>query len=617
MKKIAIIIMIAGISMYANSQQMHFDWIAQAGGPGWDVVTDIEKLPNHKIVITGAFYDSIFFESDVLVSRGDRDIFISRYKANGSLDKAISLGGSGYDYAKKAALAGEKDLVVAIKFNDEIEIGANKYNGTFQNNCILAWFDESLKLTSKALISSVKEFDITSLKTASDGDLFFSGWFNDTLNVEDRMIIPESSTDVFWGKISPKGELKWLTVFGGKGLDTSGPLIVGTDQSVYLSGLTTNGCFGKKYSPKNTDENSTHLFISKLNENGEIKKVVFPISGYEIEPVDMVEDSSSVWLLANFKNTAHLKNVDLLSYGFKDVVLIKYNFTNGDINFCQLGGFGNEVASKLGKSGDELVITGLFNGKFSFAGKEVESKEFGTDVFIATVDSACLGKEIFSLTGEGNKFPCSAFVSDSSIYITGEFKNELNTGEDVLTSFGKEDIFIVSIENCNAKKPVKIVLTLLDTPDKEVWELDAGEGYKSYSWDDNISNSRYLTINELTPHSVVVTDDMGCTLKGKITFSILKDASIISNDITSDSEFRLYPTITSERVYWEPSTSWGKEKTNIRVFNSIGELVQSSEINQLDSHAYTIDFSREPEGNYLVEISGEGFREISKVIVKK
>lgn len=603
--------------MNANGQQLRFDWIAQAGGPGWDVVTDIEELPNDKIVITGAFYDSIFFESNVLVSKGDRDVFISSYKKNGLLDKVISLGGSGYDYPRKAALAGEKDLVVAVKFNDEIEIGANKHTGIYQNNCILAWFNESLRLTGKALISSTKEFDITSLKTASDGDLFFAGWFNDTLTVEDRMIEPESSTDVFLGKISPNGELKRLTVFGGKGFDTSGPLIVGKDQGVYLSGLTMTGCFGKNYSPKTTDENSTHIFIAKLNESGEIKKVVFPVSGSEIEPVDIIEDSSSIWLLANFKNSARLKDIDLFSRGFNDVVLIKYNFINDDITFCQLGSLGNELASKLGKSGNELVITGLFNGKFSFAGKEVESEPFNTDLFIATVDSACREKGIFSLTGEGNKFPCSAFVSDSLIYITGEFKNELNTGEDVLTSFGKEDIFITSIQNCNAKKPVKIVSKLLDIPDREVWELDAGEGYKSYSWDDNVSNSRYLIINELTPHSVVVTDDMGCTLKGEITFSILKDAVIISDDIISDSGFRLYPTITSDRVHWEPSTSWINEKTNIRVFNSVGQLVQYFKIDQLDSSNYTIDFSSNPEGNYLVEISGKGFRKISRVIVKK
>ena len=81
--------------------------------------------------------------------------------------------------------------------------------------------------------------------------------------------------------------------------------------------------------------------------------------------------------------------------------------------------------------------------------------------------------------------------------------------------------------------------------------------------------------------------------------------------------FRLFPSITSGLVNWEPATSWEKGKTNVRVFDSTGKQISYTEINKMDYRTYQIDFSSEPEGTYVVEVSGTGFREISKVMVKK
>ncbi|MBN2763505.1 MAG: hypothetical protein JXR41_10470, partial [Bacteroidales bacterium] len=98
MKKAMIFFMFAIYVMGANSQQMQFDWIARAGGPGWDIVTDMAEMPGGNMAVSGAFYDSIFFSSDTLVSRGSRDVFLAIYKADGTPAKAVSFGGEGYDY---------------------------------------------------------------------------------------------------------------------------------------------------------------------------------------------------------------------------------------------------------------------------------------------------------------------------------------------------------------------------------------------------------------------------------------------------------------------------------------------------------------------------------------
>jgi hypothetical protein len=46
-------------------------------------------------------------------------------------------------------------------------------------------------------------------------------------------------------------------------------------------------------------------------------------------------------------------------------------------------------------------------------------------------------------------------------------------------------------------------------------------------------------------------------------------------------------------------------------------MVMKQELGFLIQQAYSLDLSGETEGVYMIEISGEGFREISKVMVKK
>lgn len=618
MKKIALIFLFACIIFTANSQQMQFDWITQAGGPGWDIVTDIAELPDGQIIITGTFQDSIYFNTDTLRTRGSRDIFIASYAQNGSLNNVVSFGGTGYDYVKKVEPSGESGVVVPIKFYKELEVDGQKYERIFSNNYLISWLDKSLHLTNHAQISSTQEFDIISLEAAPDGDFFFSGWFTDTLQIENKIYVSTGAKDIFLGKISKNGKLKWLKQFKGEGYDVPSTFIPGKAGTNFMTGITSKGCFGDKNAPDAIDGNMVHLFISEIKNVGITENVSYPAYGNNIEPIDMIKDSSFLWVLINFKHTLFMPGVEIVSYGKGDVLLLKYDLEKNTVDYCQLGGSGNEQANGLVKSGDQIVITGLFSGKLTFAANTIKANKNGTDIFIASINIECQPKNIFALTGESSEFPCSAFASESGIYITGEFRSKLKTRNEELTSEGEEDIFLARVENCSAKNPLKVTITSLDnSTNNEGWELDAGAGFIDYSWNDSTSASRYFIVSIPDVYTVEVTDSLGCIYKKDINLSQTKSAQIKPDEKQPEQGFKLYPSITSGLVYWEPSTSWEKGKTNVRVFDSSGKQTSHNEINKMEHRTYQIDFSSEPEGTYIVEVSGTGFREISKVMVKK
>jgi len=617
MKKIFLLSIFACMVYSANSQQLKFDWVNQAGGPGWDIVTDMAELSDKQIIIAGAFYDSIYFQPDTLISKGSRDIFIASYKPDGSFNKAVSFGGTGYDYVKKVEPSGEAGLVMPIQFNQELQIGRQKFKASHLNNFLIVWFDKSLNMTDYALIGSNGSFDISSLEAAPDGDFYFSGWFTDTLVVENKDYVSLDAEDIFLGKISNKGKLKWFKTYKGIGSDVLLSFITEQDNVNFMAGVTSNGCFESKNVPVTIPEKMGHLFISRINNTGKESEIIYPVYGYDIEPVEILKDSSLLWLLANFKYSAYLNGIEISSYGKSDVLLVQYNLQDKSTKYCQLGGFGNEEATGLIKSGEHFIITGLFTGKLNFAGQDVVAGKFGTDVFIASVNNECQPDNIVSLTGKGSEFPCSVFASESGIYLAGEFNNIFKTGKNELTSAGKEDIFLARIENCSAKNPLTVSVKKLDLSlANESWELDAGPNFINYAWQNNTSFSRFFTAIMPGVYSVEVTDSLGCVYTKEVNLPGTKSAKIVPED-QGGHGFRLYPSVTSTLVYWEPSTSWEKGKTLVRVFDPAGKEVLRQQIDELSYLTYHIDFSGKSEGTYVIEVSGADFREISKVIVNK
>lgn len=618
MKKLIILFLFAELALTVKSQQLQCTWASQIGGPNWDVVSGMTLLKDSQVVITGTFYDKISFSADTLISNGSRDIFIASYHPDGSLNKAISLGGIGYDYVKNVQPSGESGLVIPVQFNQSLQIDGKKFESGFLNNILLTWFNKNLDLTSHALISSNGKFDITSLKTTHDGDFYFSGWFTDTLITENDQLISNGVENIFMGKVSGQGKLKWIKQYKGNGRDITCSVVLEKGAS-YLIGSSSIGFGNSKKAPDALPSGMSHLFVSKLTNTGKEEDIEYPVYGYDVEPVDMLKDSSSLWLLVNFKYSAFLNKNEIPSRGQTDVLLIKYNPSDGSVKYCQLGGRGNEKATGLALSGDHIILTGIFTDSLTFAGQRVSAGKSSTDVFIASVSRDCQPENIISFDCENHSFAGPVTANESGIYLAGEFKGKIKAGANDLISKGKEDLFLARIENCSLRKPVEIrVRSLDDGLAINSWELDAGPGYVSYAWNDSASLSRYYTVMQTGSYLVAVTDTLGCNCVGEITISQtqLKSAKI-EPDVSGESQFKLYPTITSGLVYWEPASVWGKTKAFVRIFDPAGRLIDSHEINELNSAVYQVSFSGKSEGVYLLEITGDGFHEMSKVIIKK
>lgn len=617
MKQIITIILFCFATIMASSQQMQFNWITQAGGPGWDVVTDITELPEGQLAVAGAFYESISFQSDTLQSKGSRDIFIAIYAADGSLGKTTSIGGEGFDYVKQIEANG-KGLIVPVRFDHVTEVSGRSFESSFSNNILMAWLDEEFNLAHDFLFSSTKEFDLTGIKSLPDGSCIFSGWFTDTLKVNDQIYQSKNGKDSFGGKLSPEGKLKWFRHFEGNGEELITALAANeAGDKFYFCGTTGEEGFPGVKIPFTVNKGQQLLFLAETSGEGEPLKTEYILSGTDIQALEILADSTSAWIITNFKHTvATYDRRTISSMGNSDALVLSYNFTDSTLLHCQVGGQGNTSANRLVCSGKNLLLTGQYSGKIAFGTENIESAGRGTDIFIAMLGNNVTPLTIFTFTGESNEFPCSAFAAESGVYVTGEFKGELKAGNTGLVSAGKEDIFLSKVENCAAGNLVDIEITVLDESEEEtVWELDAGAAFVSYLWNDGLSGSRHLITNQPGTYTVTVSDFFGCIYTAEVVLMTEKSAQI---DLDEQAVgFKIYPTVTSGLVYWEPATSWENFPVTVSVFDAAGRKITRQEPGPLKPQQYSINLAGETEGTYLVEISGEEFREVTKVMVKK
>jgi hypothetical protein len=616
MKKINIVFLFACIFFSANSQQMEISWITRAGGTGWDIVADMVELPNGQIVMTGSFYDKISFGGDTLFSNGERDIFIGRYNADGSSDKAVSFGGPGYDYVKNITLKARSGIVLPVQFNSELWIKGQSFKGDYLNNIVVAGFDKNLEPDGSFLLGSNGSFGINSLVTTPDSGFSFSGWFSDSLLVDSKTYIPEEGGDIFTGSVSDYSAIEWSKQLGKANQENSRTNAFATKGRGinYIAGITTgSSCIEKA---TGSVEQNRYLSLYPVDNEGNTGDILYPVHGLSLEPVKVFADSSFLWILVNFNYSAFINKTEIVSLGKGDVLLIKYNLKDHSSEWCQLGGYGNEKATGLVKSGDNMIVAGQFADSLTFAGKTVVPGRQGPDVFIASVNENCVAENIITFSGPGMDFPCAVIASGSGIYVAGEFRDSLVAGETVLVSAGEEDIFLARIENCGAKKPLEIIATPVD---KQGWELDAGKGFVNYAWDGNLSSGRYCIVEAPGTFQVEVTDSTGCFYREKITLGTTKSAQINQEDeqLIAERPFKIYPTITSGVVYWEPASVWLKGKATVRVYDPLGRIISTFDIIELEPVTYNTDLRATTEGTYMVEISGDGFREVSKVVLKK
>jgi WD40 repeat protein len=290
MKNIILLFLLTGIIYTAKSQSLNINWATQIGGQNWDIVSSVTELSDGNIALAGAYYDSISIAGAIYYSKGSRDCFLAILNTKGEFVKTISFGGEGYEYIRNLIPAENGGMTAVIQYNDKMQAGGQSFDKKGQVNYAFTFFDKNLNVTDKTIIASNKESRVTSYQKNTDGSYFFSGWFEDSLQVENKHYNTQGDHIVFSGSIEQGAKLKWFNQIEPSGKDK---LFTGkADKSGknYILGTTGKRDFEGSNKPKAIGQEMVHLFVLENTFDGESTDIMYPIYGIEVEPVEMLKD---------------------------------------------------------------------------------------------------------------------------------------------------------------------------------------------------------------------------------------------------------------------------------------------------------------------------------------
>jgi len=161
-----------------------WQWAVKAGDSGYFKHDGIAVDSSGNAFVTGSFSETTIFGSTVLMSSGDRDIFVAKISSGGSWQWAVGVGGSQEDEG----------------------------NG---------------------------------ITVDSSGNAFVTGSFYQTVTFDSTTLTSSGKDDIFVAKISSSGSWQWAAKAGGSGADEGQRIAVDSSGNTYVFGLfTKNATFG-------------------------------------------------------------------------------------------------------------------------------------------------------------------------------------------------------------------------------------------------------------------------------------------------------------------------------------------------------------------------------------
>lgn len=355
------------------------DWATRYGGLGDDIGAAAAVAPNGDLVLAGSFMDIITLGGPALSSDGGADVWVARYKANGTFVWSTRFGGIGTDRGSGVAVDQDGDVYVVGDFVGPVDFGGGvrANDGGF----LVKLAAETGRYVWDRTFEASGAEDVSAVATLDASTVVVGGRFSGTANLGGGALVstPSNSRDGFVAAYSmATGGHVWSKVLTTSGEDDifGGLTVVGGDVIV-AGAFKGTGTLGGSPLQSTGDYD---IFVARYRgaDGGHVWSMRRGGGGVQ-QAVAIATDGTHVLVGGSFVGMTNLGGLDLSGTGFRCAFIALYDASDGAHVWSHAfsASYRAYVAS-LAASPTRLVVSIVFDGDFTigtqmFTGSSAEA----------------------------------------------------------------------------------------------------------------------------------------------------------------------------------------------------------------------------------------------------
>lgn len=364
--------------------QGKFLWVRSGGGElidrGYAVATDNAG----NCYVTGHFQSAeASFGHVSLRNRGDYDLFVAKYDARGNLVWIKSGGGMGYDYGHGIAVDKQGMIFMAGTVYGPGEFESRTLGGSGPGHAFCLALNTSGELLWSQVAEGPGSSSGHAVAVDHRGNCYVGGYARGQTTFGGHAIENEVGQDLLVAKLDAQGRLGWLHAGHGSASAMIHEITADSDGNVWASGMYRDTLQLADRSVPNRGEYD--LLVTHFDSSGK-RVWTKTAGGARIDyGLGIATDGAgNCFLTGSFAGEVLFDGTPRHSQGAAaDIQIVKYDRAGQQIWFLQAGGERTDHAYTIVTDGrGHLYLSGACSGPATF-GEHVMSHQGNNDIFLA------------------------------------------------------------------------------------------------------------------------------------------------------------------------------------------------------------------------------------------
>ena len=185
---------------------------------------------------TGGFRNTVKFGTHEHNAGAALDLYVIKVNPAGVVQWATTSGGTNADWGNDLVLDGTGNIYLTGSFYLTAKFGTTTLTGKGKAEIFAAKLDPKGDYLWAVGGGGTENDEGTDIAVDSAGNSYFTGNFNTSATLAGKPITAVGKEDVFVAKVSPAGEVLWVSTVGGKEVDRGNGIAVDGSGNLYSTG---------------------------------------------------------------------------------------------------------------------------------------------------------------------------------------------------------------------------------------------------------------------------------------------------------------------------------------------------------------------------------------------